>query len=62
VCNDCIKKEKLVHLEHLTLDMNREIQEIEQEKTCKYLKTEKSESTQYQQMKEIQIEERKKEI
>jgi len=42
--------------------MNREIQEIEQEKTCKYLKTEKSESTQYQQMKEIQIEERKKEI
>jgi hypothetical protein len=48
-------------LENLTLDMNREIvQEVEQEKTCKYLKTEKSERMQYQQMKEIKKEERKK--
>jgi hypothetical protein len=46
VCNDWIKEEKLVHLEHLTLDMNREIHEVEQEKTCKYLKTEKSGSMQ----------------
>jgi len=33
--------------------MNRVIQEVEQGKTCKYLKNEKSESIQYQQMKEI---------
>jgi nicotinate-nucleotide pyrophosphorylase len=61
VCNDCIKEEKLVHLENLTLDMSREIQEVEQGKTCKYLKTEKSGNIQYQQMKEIKKEERRKE-
>jgi hypothetical protein len=61
VCNDCTKEGKLVQLENLTLDMNREMQEVEQEKTCKYLKTEKSVSIQYQQMKEIKKEERKKE-
>jgi hypothetical protein len=33
--------------------MNREIQEVEQEKTCKYPMTAIRESTQYQQMKEI---------
>ena len=49
MCNDCIKDGKLVHLGNLTFDMNRETQEVEQEKTCKYLKIEKSESIQYQQ-------------
>jgi predicted secreted Zn-dependent protease len=39
--------------------MNRELQEVEQEKTCKYLKTEKSESIQYQQLKEINKERKK---
>jgi hypothetical protein len=35
VCKNCIKEGKLVHLENVILDMNREIQEVEQGETCK---------------------------
>ena len=31
------KRGKLVHLQNLVIDINREIQELEQEKTYKYL-------------------------
>ena len=43
---------KLVHSQNLILDFNREIQELEQGKTYKYLDTEESEGIQHQQMKE----------
>jgi hypothetical protein len=46
------KRGKLVHSHNLMLDINREIQELEQGKTYKYLGTEESEGIQYQQMKE----------
>jgi hypothetical protein len=46
------KKGKLVHSQNLVLDINREIQELEQGKTYKYLGSEESDSIQHQQMKE----------
>jgi len=47
-----LKRGKLVHLQNLVIDINREIQELEQGKTYKYLGIEKSEGIQHQQMKE----------
>jgi hypothetical protein len=46
------KKGKLIHSQNLVIDINREIQELEQEKTYKYLGIEESEGIQHQQMKE----------
>jgi hypothetical protein len=46
-----LKKGKLVHLQNLMLDINRDIQELEQGKKHKYLGTEESEGI-HQQMKE----------
>jgi hypothetical protein len=46
------KRAKLVHLQNLVIDINREIQELEQGKTYKYLGIEESEGIQHQQMKE----------
>jgi hypothetical protein len=46
------KKGKLIHLQNLVIDINREIQELEQGKTYKYLGIEESEGIQHQQMKE----------
>jgi len=46
------KTGKLVHLQNLVIKINREIQELEQVKTCKYLRVEESEGIQRQQMKE----------
>jgi hypothetical protein len=43
---------KLVHSQNLVIDINRETQELEQGKTCKYLGIEESEGIQHQQMKE----------
>jgi hypothetical protein len=43
---------KLVHSQDLMFHFNREIQELEQGKTFKYLETEESEGIQHQQMKE----------
>jgi hypothetical protein len=45
------KKGKLVHSQNLS-DVNREIQEIEQRKTYKYLGAEESDGIQHQQMEE----------
>ena len=45
------KKGKLTHLQNLVIDTNREIQELEQGKTYKYLGIEESEGIQHQQMK-----------
>jgi hypothetical protein len=42
------KNGKLVHSQNITLDINREIQELEQEKTYKYLETEESEGIHHQ--------------
>jgi hypothetical protein len=42
----------LIHLQNLVIDINREIQELEQGKTYKYLGIEESEGIQHQQMKE----------
>ena len=39
---------KLIHKQNLVIDINREIQELEQEKTYKYLGIEESEGIQYQ--------------
>ena len=39
-------------MQNLVIDMNREIQELEQGKTYKYLGIEESEGIQHQQMKE----------
>jgi len=49
--NVVFKRGKLVHLQNLVIDINREIQELEQGKTYKYLGTEESEGIQHQQMK-----------
>ena len=46
------KKGKLVQLQNLVMDINREIQELEQGKTYRYLGIEESEGIQHQQMKE----------
>jgi hypothetical protein len=46
------KNGKLVHSQNLVADINREIQELEQGKTYKYLGTEESDGMQHQQMKE----------
>jgi len=42
------KKGKLVHSQNLVIDINREVQELEQGKTYKYLGIEESESIQHQ--------------
>ena len=47
-----MKKGKLVYTHNLMLDRNREIQELEQGKMCKYLGIEESEGIQHKQMKE----------
>jgi hypothetical protein len=46
-----LKKGKLVHLQNLVVDINREIKELEQGKTFKYPATEESDGIQHQQMK-----------
>ena len=46
------KKGKIVHPQNLLIDINREIQELEQGKTYKYLGIEEREGIQHQQMKE----------
>jgi len=46
------KRGKLVHSQNLVIDINREIQELEQGKTYKYLGIEESDGIQHQQMKE----------
>jgi hypothetical protein len=43
---------KLVHSQHLLLDFNRELQNLEKVRTCKYLGTAESENIHHQQMKE----------
>jgi len=50
--NIAFKRGKLVHSQNFVIDINREIQELEQRKTYKYLGTEESEGIQHQQMKE----------
>jgi len=47
------KRGKLVHLQNLVIDINREIKELEQGKTYKYLRIEEGEGIEHQQMKEI---------
>ena len=46
------KRGKLVHWQNLVIDINREIQELEEGNTYKYLGIEESEGIQLQQMKE----------
>jgi hypothetical protein len=46
------KRGQLTHLQNLVIDTNREIQELEQGTTYKYLGIEESEGIQHQQMKE----------
>jgi len=46
------KRGKLVHSQNLLIDINREIQELEQGETYRYLGTEESGGIQHQQMKE----------
>jgi hypothetical protein len=46
------KKGKLIHLQNLVIDINKEIQELEQGKTYKFLVIEESEGIQHKQMKE----------
>ena len=46
------KRGKLVHSQNLVIDITREIQELEQGKTYKYLGIEESEGVQHQKMKE----------
>ena len=46
------KRGKLTHSQNLVIDPNREIQELEQGKTYKYLGAEESEGIQHQQMKQ----------
>jgi len=46
------KRGKLTHLQNLVIDINREIQELEQEKMYKYLGIEEGEGIQHQKMKE----------
>ena len=50
--NITFKRGKLTHLQNLVIDTNREIQELEQGKTYKYLGIEEIEGIQHQQMKE----------
>jgi len=47
------KKGKLIHSQNLVTDINREIQELEQGKTYKYLGIEESEGIQHQEIKVI---------
>jgi hypothetical protein len=47
-----LKRGKLISLQGLVIDNNREIQELEQGKTYRYLGTEESEGIQHQQMKD----------
>ena len=47
-----LKGGKLIHSQHLVLDFNREIHELEQGKTYKCLGTEESVGIQHQHMKE----------
>ena len=46
------KRGKLTHSQNLVISTNREIQQLEQGKTYKYLGIEESEGIQHQQMKE----------
>jgi hypothetical protein len=46
------KRGKLTHSQNLVIDINREIRELEQVKTYKYLGIVEVEGIQYQQMKE----------
>ena len=46
------KRSKLTHSQNVMIEPNREIQELEQGKTYKYLGIEESEGIQHQQMKE----------
>ena len=46
------KKGKLINSQNLVIDINREIRELEQGKTYKYLGIEESEGIQHQQMKD----------
>jgi hypothetical protein len=46
------KRGKLIQQQNLVIDINREIQELEQGKTYKYLGTEESEGIHHQQTKE----------
>jgi hypothetical protein len=46
------KRGKLISLQNIVIDNNREIQELEQGKTYKYLGTEESEGIQHPQMKD----------
>ena len=46
------KRGKLTHSQNLVIDTNREIQDLEQGKTYRYLGIEESEGIQHQQMKE----------
>jgi len=46
------KRGELTHSQNLVIDINREIQELEQGKTYKYLGIEEIEGLQHQQMKE----------
>ena len=56
------KRGKLVHSQNLVIDINREIQELEQGKTYKYLGTEESEGIQHQKMKERLKQEHKRRL
>jgi hypothetical protein len=47
------KKGKLFHPQNLAVDVNKEIQELEQGKTYKHLRTEESDGIQQQQMKDV---------
>jgi hypothetical protein len=47
-----LKRGKLISSQNLVIDNNREIQELEQGKTYKYLGFEESEGIQHQQMKD----------
>jgi hypothetical protein len=46
------KKGKVVHSQNIVVDINREIQELEQGKTYRYLGIEESDGIQHQQMKQ----------
>ena len=46
-----LKRGKLTHSQNLVIDTNREIQELEQGKTYKYLGNEENEDIQHQQTK-----------
>jgi len=46
------KRDKLFHSQNLVIEINREIQELEQGKTYKYLGIEEIEGIQHQRMKE----------